>query len=38
MGYVFFVSAGVVLIGLGVTLIVLTVKTKVAGKHKNSYC
>jgi hypothetical protein len=34
MGYVFFVSVGVVLTGLGVTLIVLTVKTKVAGKLK----
>jgi hypothetical protein len=31
MGYGFFVSAGVVLIGLGVALLVLTVKTKVGG-------
>jgi hypothetical protein len=34
MGYVFFLSAGVVIIGLGVTLIVLTVKTKVRGMLK----
>ena len=34
MGNVFFVSAGVVIIGLGVTLIVLTVKTKVRGMLK----
>jgi hypothetical protein len=34
MGYVFFVSVGVVLTGLGVTLLVLTVKTKVAGRLK----
>jgi hypothetical protein len=34
VGYVFFVSAGVVLTGLGVTLLVLTVKTKVAGRLK----
>ena len=34
MGNVFFLSAGVVLIGLGVTLIVLTVKTKVGGRLK----
>jgi hypothetical protein len=32
IGFVVFLSAGVVLIGLGVTLIVLTVKTKVGGK------
>jgi hypothetical protein len=34
MGNVFFVSAGVVLIGLSVTLIVLTVKTKVGERLK----
>ena len=34
MGYIFFISAGVVLTGLGVTLIVLTVKTKVGGGLK----
>ena len=34
MGYVFFISIGVVLTGLGVTLLVLTVKTKIAGKLK----
>ncbi len=34
MGNVFFLSAGVVLTGLGVTLIVLTVKTKVRGRLK----
>jgi hypothetical protein len=31
LGYVFFISAGVVLTGLGVTLLILTVKTKVGG-------
>jgi len=34
MGYIFFISAGVVLTGLGVTLIVLTVKTKVERRLK----
>jgi hypothetical protein len=34
MGYVFFISVGVVLTGLGVTLLVLTVKTKVARRLK----
>ena len=34
MGYIFFISVGVVLTGLGVTLIVLTVKTKVTGRLK----
>lgn len=34
MGFVFVLSAGVVLIGLGVTLLVLTVKTKVGGMLK----
>jgi len=34
VGYVFFISVGVVLMGLGVTLLVLTVKTKVAGRLK----
>jgi hypothetical protein len=31
LGYVFFISAGVVLTGLGVTLLVMTVKIKVGG-------
>lgn len=34
MGYVFFVSVGVVLTGLGVTLLVLTAKTKVERRLK----
>ncbi len=34
IGFVVFLSAGIVFIGLGVTLIVLTVKTKVGGRLK----
>jgi len=34
LGYIFFISAGVVLTGLGVTLLVLTAKTKVERRLK----